>query len=295
MKIALSLLACILLSISVKATYQARDILIWNTDTLSLFSNPLELRSDWKELYKKISIAIENEDKRLYPKKYEKKEVEVLFSTACWRGYIAEWEIINSQIYLNNIYACQDKNVRIDLKKILPKEFNNGLIFANWINGKLRAPKGVCLEWLNLDYNSIYEKELVLEFKNGILTEFKTFSNSIEKKSNFSKDKNPNNFLNFVYSHIHWDKLPDFKNKHIQTFVGIQPNREGKLDSIIWEYTYLLDESGIITDRNNLFIKEAIRIAELIPDWDVIYQRGLIVKRSLMIIFDENNRVKYTK
>ena len=55
------------------------------------------------------------------------------------------------------------------------------------------------------------------------------------------------------------------------------------------------DVNEIITDRNNIFIKEAIRIAGLIPDWDVVYQRGKIVSRGLSIVFDDRNKNKYAR
>jgi hypothetical protein len=294
-KKALNILFFVLLSLTVNATSQFGDILIWNGDTLILFSNPLELRSDWKELNEIIITEIENEDRRLYPQKYEKEEVEALFSTACWRGYIAEWKIVNNKINLNNIYACHDQKVKVDLKKLFQKEFNENLLFADWINGELIVPKGEVIEWVNLGYKSIFEKELVLEFNNGELTETKTYINSIAKKSTFFADPNSNSFLDFVYSRIDWDILPELENKHIQVFIGIQPNKDGLLDSIIGKYTYMLDGTEIITDENNVFLKEAKRITELIPDWDVVYQRGLIVSRGFMIVFDENNKNKYTR
>jgi hypothetical protein len=291
----LYLLLFLFISLTANATSQFGDILIWKGDTLTLFSNPLELRSDWDELSKIIDSLLLNEDRRFYPKKYEAEEVESMRSSACWRGYIAEWTIVNDKIYLSNIYACHDNKVKINLKEIFGKELKGNLLFANWISDKLNVPKGECIEWVNLDYNSIYETEITLEFRDGILVEFKTYNNYIARKSKFSLDPNPNNYLDFIYTQINWEKIPDLKNKHIQVFVGIQPNQNGQIDSLLSNYTFSIDTNAIITDRNNVFMKEAIRIAELIPDWDVIYQRGLIVSRRLMIIFDENKRKKYAR
>jgi hypothetical protein len=293
MKKTVHILILLAITLTVKATSQTGDIIIWQGDTLTLFSNPLELRSDWTTLKKNITTEIENEDRRLYPQKYEKDEVEALFSTGCWRGYIAEWKLEDNKIYLNNIYACNDYKVKVDLKKLFQNEFKDDLLFANWLNSKLIVPKGKCIELINLDYKSIYEKEIVIEFKNGLLTNIKTYNNYVSKRSKFSKDPNPNNFIDFMYSRIDWDKLPDLTNKHIQVSIGIQPNSKGHIDSIIGEYTYLYDGMEIITDRNNIFIKEAIRIAKLLPDWEVIYQRGIIVSRGLTIVFDENHKKKY--
>jgi hypothetical protein len=289
----LTILLFLIVSLTARATSQVGDILIWNGDTLTLFSNPLELRSDWNEISKIIDSELDKEDRKLYPKKYEAVEVESMSSTACWRGYVAEWKIINTKIYLSNIYACHDRTVKVDLKKIFSHEFTENLLFAYWITDKLDVPKGECIEYVHLDYKSIYDTETIIEFKDGKLIASKTYNNYIARKTRFTTNPNPKKYLEFVYSSINWEKLPDLKNKHIQVSIGIQPNSEGQIDSLLSDYTYLLDSSAVITDRNNIFIKEAIRIAKLMPDWDVIYQRGVIVSRSFGLVFDENQKRKY--
>ena len=291
----LTILLFLFISLATNATSQFGDILIQQGDTFALFSNPLELRSNCEGLSKNIIAELEYEDRRLYPEKYEAEAVESMSSTACWRGYLAEWTLINDKIYLSNIYACHNNKVKVDLIKIFGEELKENLLFGNWITDKLVVPLGNCIEYVNLDYKSIYETETIMEFKDGILVTSKTYNNYIARKSKFTSDPNPNNFSKFIYTQINWDKLPDLTNKHIQISIGIQPNPEGKIDSLLSDYTYMLDSSTLIIDRNNIFFKEAIRIAELIPDWDVIYQRGRIVSRNLTIVFDETYKKKYAR
>jgi hypothetical protein len=267
------------------STSQIGDILIYNKDTMTLFSNPLELRNDWEKLSEIISNGLEKEDRRINPKKYQEKDYVGLISSACWRGYVAEWQILNKRIYLSNIYACHNAKVKLDLRKIF-KESKNDLVLANWINGNIFAPSGSCIEFNN-GYNSIYEKEFVFDFKNGELIKVDTFKNSIIKESKCS--------TNSIYSKINWGMLPDLKNKHIRASIGIQPDKNGLLDSIIWENTYMLDDTILIINRDNVFIKEAIRIVRLIQDWDVIYQRNKIASRYLMIFFDDEFKNKYAR
>lgn len=284
----------ILFTQAVNATAQVGDILIWNGETLTLFSSPLESRADWKIISKKINLELEKEEKILYPEKHKSDdEFESMISTACLRGYIAEWIIIDDKIYLNNIYACHNHKVKVNLNKVFGKELKNNLLFANWITNKLNAPKGKCIENVNLGYNSIFEKETTLNFTKGVLIESKIYNNYIAKKSKYSLDPNPNNYLDFIYTQVDWEKIPDLNNNNIQVFIGIQPDKDGKIASILSNYTFLQDTNGVITDINNLFIKEAIRIAELIPDWVVVYQRGVIQSRAFSIVFNENNRKKY--
>lgn len=295
MKKCRNILVFLLISLAANATSQVGDILIWKGDTLKLFSNPLELRSDSKDLSKIIASELENEYRRLYPKKYETEEDVSLISTACWRGYVAEWTIISDKIYLSNIYVWYDSKVKVDLKKVFGNKLTGNLLFANWVTGKLYVPKGQCIEYVHLGYNSIYETETVIEFNDGVLVSSKTYNNYIAKKSKFTTDPNPNNYLEFVYSKVNWEQLPDLKNKHIQVSIGVQPNKDGQIDSLLSNYTYLLDSSELITDTTNIFIKEAIRIVKLMPDWDVTYQRDTIVRRGLFLLFDENNKRKYAR
>jgi len=291
MKTVLTLFIFFIATLTANATSQSGDILIWKGDTLTLFSNPLEMRPDWKKLHNIIIAELEKEDQRLYPQKY-KGEVEELGSTACWRGYTVEWKIVDDKIYLNNIYACYDRKVKINLKKLFYKEFSFDLLFAKWINGKLFVPKGKCIEWVNFGYKSIFENEIVLEFKEGVLKETTSYSNYIKKSSKFTLDQHLD-YLDFIYSHVNWEKLPDLKDYHYQVFVGIQPTNEGAIDSILWKYTYMIYGAKEITDRNNVFIKEAVRIAKLMPDWDVIYQRDSIVARGISVVFDKYSKKKY--
>ncbi|MDP1623101.1 MAG: hypothetical protein Q8M08_12270 [Bacteroidales bacterium] len=138
-------------------------------------------------------------------------------------------------------------------------------------------------------------EECGLQFTNGHLIDTVLYHNYIVKESKFSLDPNPNNFLEFIYSQITWEGLPNMESDHFQVNIGVQPNIKGEIDSIIWNTTYCISKSGFQLNKDNAFIKEAIRIAYLIPEWDVIVQRGRIVPRSLFLQFDINQRKKYTR
>ena len=106
------------------ATPQAGDILIWKGDTLTLFANPLEGKP-----------GIEKVRKQFF-NKYQR------VTTACWRGYIAQWEIIEDRLFLTAIYSCfhyEDK-VKADLKRLFPNEYRNGKIEAKWVTATLLVP-----------------------------------------------------------------------------------------------------------------------------------------------------------
>lgn len=274
------------------ATAQIGDLLIWNNDTLVMFSNPLDKYCDTCNVRSGIIEKLNSKDSLLHPDKYLQVH-ESLESTACWRGYSAVWKLKNNKLYLDKIMACHDPELILELKEIFPQ--SNNELFAEWYTGDIILPQGKCLECVHLDYLSIYEKELVLKFANGVLIDSISYQNTIGKKSSFFNDYISGKSREFIYSNIRWEKLPELKSKSITVFVAVQPNENGQIDSINFKNTYALDGKDFITDSDNKYIQEAIRIARLIKDWDVVYQRGNIVGRTLTIDFNENLRKQYVR
>src|SRR5690554_7470635 len=96
MKRLINILIVLIIPICGFATGQAGDRLIWNGDTLTVFSNPLELRNDIDSLRSKL---------------FGEKEAGI--NTACWRGYIAEWAIIGNKILDRKSTRLNSSHVRI--------------------------------------------------------------------------------------------------------------------------------------------------------------------------------------
>jgi hypothetical protein len=261
-------IACFLYLVSLSAfsTGQAGDIIIWNNDTLALFSNPLESYPTFDIIRGKL-FGIKT----------------IHQNTGCVRGYIAEWQIIDNLLYLTNIYDCLDRNTKADLKFLFPDKIKNGKIQAEWVNEILIVPKGKCLYYGNLGYVAIYEKEYELTIQSGKLIAEKEYDNSRTRKSFFTM--NPDSLLKFIYSNIHWSKFPEITENPVKVNLVIVSAETAKPDIRI------LRGSG-----NILYDEEALRVASLIPDWDVYYQRGKVyrVYFSLAIIFDKEKKIKYT-
>ena len=47
---------------------------------------------------------------------------------------------------------------------------NQKKVFAEWFTGEIKIPQGKMLHYEHMGYMSIFEKDLFLEFKKGILT-----------------------------------------------------------------------------------------------------------------------------
>lgn len=80
----------------------------------------------------------------------------IIFSTACWRRYIATWEIKAGRLYL----------VEIEGRYKLAGE---GPIFADWFSGVLRIPKGEVLRYVHMGFATVYEQELLVKIEQGVV------------------------------------------------------------------------------------------------------------------------------
>lgn len=147
------------------ATEQIHDRLIYKGDTIPISPFPLE------QLYNIDSIR----------NKFFANS-ERCRSTACYRGYKAEWVIINDQLYLTGILKCcfnedNEDTIKADLKELFGNKFKDGKVKADWFSGNITAPLGKQLLSVHMGNVSMYEKELELQFKNGQLIGTKSYDN----------------------------------------------------------------------------------------------------------------------
>lgn len=248
-------------------TSQIPDRLIFNGDTFSIFSNPLD--------------QLPNID-NLRPKLFGDKEG--CNSTACWREYQAKWEIVGNELYLIGIYSCcfyEDK-IQANLKQLFPDKYINGKVKADWVTANILSPQGKQLYYVHMGYESLYEKEVVYEIVNGQLKRTTTYDNTKSRKSIYSQDSN---LLHFIYSNIKWETLPKTE-KTVKVYVQFSANEQGEIDSV-----------KVMKGYDEFFDNEAKRVVKSIPEWDVFYRREKHERRAwnLPIVFSEENRQKYKK
>jgi hypothetical protein len=80
-----------------------------------------------------------------------------MMSTACWRGYIAIWEIEDGVLYLKGLDAwLGDK--KADLKTLFPKRYKNGKVKADWFTGALN---------LSTSFGLVEDPSVTLKFEKG--------------------------------------------------------------------------------------------------------------------------------
>ncbi len=173
-------------------TAQFHERLIWNGEEYGMASEPLEL----------------------YLRRIKNRIEFVFCNTACWRGYEGTWEIIDDRLYLidlqgealvtdmdkyneekkkaeefyRNGMLTQEEKIKLlhEVKSVLMENVNASVstifpgqekVFAEWFTGELRLPQGKMLEYVHMGYQSVYEKDVYLEFKSGKLTGSYTVEN----------------------------------------------------------------------------------------------------------------------
>lgn len=105
-------------------------------------------------------------------------------STACWRGYYGKWEIKDRKLYLIELKAYLEGYREVGLDYLFPGQ---NTAFANWFSGKIRIPQGEMLDYVHMGYASLYERDLILVFENGLLTNEYIVDNEEEYQNRLEK------------------------------------------------------------------------------------------------------------
>jgi hypothetical protein len=88
-------------------------------------------------------------------------------STANWRGYVGEWQILDGRLYLIGIEGELKDGSTATLETVFPGFPDR--VFAHWYTGTIRIPQGKLLNYEHMDYESTYERDLFLEIEKGCL------------------------------------------------------------------------------------------------------------------------------
>jgi len=261
MKIILLIILFLPVSTSVFATGQAGDLLIWHGDTVELLATPLE---NYPQIDSLRPLFFDNR--------------QHMYSTGCWRGYVAEWTIENKQLYLVNIYG--EGRIRADLGKLFGEQCQNGRVAATWVTDNLRVPIGKMLYYIHSGFMRAYEKDWLLIIGNGKLIRRQKFDNSKTHISPYLENDG-RKLQNFILSHIRWDSIPNLGDQKIKVYISCIPG-DGTNPKL----------KIIRPCDDEKLNQEASRVALLIPEWTVFYILGKPYGYpvSFPIIFSEANR-----
>ena len=153
------------------------------------------------------------------PDKYEIRFVSG--RTSCWRGYVAEWAIVEDKLFLTGVEGsayvtdlvsyseaklrlgellkrgetdpAQNEKLLDEIRESLTVEKDIDLkflfkttepVFADWVSGTIRVPLGKMMKYIHMGYESVYQKDMFLTLTNGILKETKIVKNRCRRNRN---------------------------------------------------------------------------------------------------------------
>ena len=70
---------------------------------------------------------------------------------------------------------------------------HSGKILADWFSGKVEVPTGKLLQYIHLGFASIYETDIILQFRKGVLLSHKVRDN---RRNTFSR------FMRFLWARL---------------------------------------------------------------------------------------------
>jgi hypothetical protein len=251
------------------ATEQISDILIYKGDTLFLSVSPLE------QLY---------DNGLATPRFFGDKEG--CRHTGCWRGFEARWTIVDDQLYLTGIFSCcfRQDSVKANLLDLFGKKCIDGRVKADWVTDTIMAFTGHKPNSAHSRYGTLYEKEIELQFKKGVLVKTTDYDNSKTRLSVYSSDEEK--LRRLIHAAIDWKALPSLVDKPIKVYVQFSANEQGVVDSV-----------KVLKGYSAAFDTEAIRVIKAIPTWDVIYRQGRLIRTSwvMPVTFSNEYRKKYER
>ena len=85
--------------------------------------------------------------------------------TALWRGYVGTWEVVDRRLYLVELEGEFKDGRQASLASFFPEHPSR--VFAHWYSGTIRVPQGELLHYQHMGYASVYERDLLLEVREG--------------------------------------------------------------------------------------------------------------------------------
>ena len=95
--------------------------------------------------------------------------------TALWRGYVGTWSIEDGRLYLIEFNGHGRDDVPLRLNDLFPDATDG--VFAHWFTGDLRCPLGGLLKYRHMGFGSLYEKDLYIRIRRGVVQEEHTVTN----------------------------------------------------------------------------------------------------------------------
>ncbi|WP_051197755.1 hypothetical protein [Flavobacterium soli] len=196
------------------ATAQYPDKIVYQGTEYSLQTNPLE---------------------KYFKKHPEKRPKGGVMSSACWRGYVATFEVLDGKLLIKKLeieIRDKDKKNGYSWKNVLEETFPDTTErFTDWFSGLLILPHGKLINYVHLDYGSTFENYILLNIKNGAINKERNLSGeefAELKAKKFAAYKTTNEYAEKKAELIEegWeqDDLDRFIGSFIQEYISVGEN-----------------------------------------------------------------------
>ena len=102
-------------------------------------------------------------------------------NTALWRAYIGHWEVLDDRLYLTDLKGVLADGSNANIETVFPGF--PGRVFAHWYSDTIQIPQGKLLDYVHMGYASTYERDLLLTFEKGVLTETEVRENGTSESA----------------------------------------------------------------------------------------------------------------
>jgi hypothetical protein len=114
----------------------------------------LILDGEWTSMASDPPLPLEHPRVVAGSEEHRRRASSIVSSTACWRQYIATWEIKDGRFYLISIEG------KFELKGTEP-------LLADWFTGEVRVPMGEVIKYVHMGFASVFAEELFIAIANG--------------------------------------------------------------------------------------------------------------------------------
>ena len=206
-----------------KATSQIPDVIFFGKDTLIFHDSPLD---KFEGISDKI-LRLRND--------------EYVVSSDCWKGFRAEWRIIDDVLYLSNVFDCHsEKQLNPLIEEILRTKFTDGLIKADFVDGVYWAGKNQVYE--QSFYTPIFKQEMKFVINKGRVV------NSTKIESIPCEYSEEGDLKNFILKNLNHNEMNDLKGESITISANLKSDRAGRVREVKIEHSTHSESNGLFKE-----------------------------------------------
>ena len=166
------------------------------------------------------------------------------------------------------------KEIAVTTKSFNEKYLNKDHISASWVNGQLRAARGKQLYYEHTGYNRNYTSEIFLTFKNGKMTDMKTFNNNVRTEG---FDLTNGKVMQALQDGLDTKEYSELKGSRVLARISdMDINKSGELKDC--KVRIIMRKNGYSTELTNHPLEKRVKNAlKNLSPWRTLYINGNVI------------------